>query len=870
MKDEHTNEITENDQVEQEEKHVVKSVSGMYKNWFLDYASYVILERAVPHVYDGFKPVQRRILHAMKRLDDGRYNKVANIVGFTMQYHPHGDSSIADALVQLGQKDLLIDTQGNWGNIYTGDRAAASRYIEARLTKFALDVVFNQKTTVWKTSYDGRNKEPVNLPVKFPLLLAQGVEGIAVGLASKILPHNFIELIDATIKYYKNEEFVIYPDFLTGGFIDVSRYNDGLRGGKVRVRAKIDKKESDKQLVVSALPFGKNTGSLIDSIVSANEKGKIKIKRVDDKTSDRVRVIITLLPGTDLDQTIDALYAFTDCEISISPNVCVIDENKPRFITVTEILKISADRAIALLKEELQIRLGELAEAWHFSSLEKIFIENRIYIKIEECETWASIISTIDEGLEPFKPLLKRDVTKDDIIKLTEIKIKRISKYDAFKADEQLKSLETEIEEVEYNLAHIIQYTIDYFLRIKEKYSKGRERKTEIRNFDEIIASNVAIANKKLYVNKKEGFAGMELKKEEFVADCSDIDDVIVFRKDCSYFITKISDKFFIGNKIIHIAILKRNDVRTIYNVVYRDGNSGRSYIKRFAVKAVTRDKEYMLSKSEKNSEILYFSANPNGEAETILVKLKPKPRIRVKEWEYGFGEIAIKNRNAQGNILTKHSVHKIVMKSKGGSTLGGEKIWFDKSVYRLKKEETETSKYIGEFELEDKVLVVRNTGHYKTTSTDISNHFQRDLVYLEKYDENKIYNAIYYNAEQKYYYLKRFTFDNIDNEQRFIGDHEKSFLVEIIDVENPFIEIKFGGEDKMRDSEVIIADDFIKVKSISARGKRLTTYKTSKIQFIRPKEPEVKEKRKTPEDKNSSEPEFEIIRPTDEKTIFD
>jgi len=870
MKDENTNEITEKNQAEHEEKHVVKSVSGMYKNWFLDYASYVILERAVPHVYDGFKPVQRRILHAMKRLDDGRYNKVANIVGFTMQYHPHGDSSIADALVQLGQKDLLIDTQGNWGNIYTGDRAAASRYIEARLTKFALDVVFNPKTTVWKTSYDGRNKEPVNLPVKFPLLLAQGVEGIAVGLASKILPHNFIELIDACIKYYKNEEFVLYPDFLTGGFIDVSRYNDGLRGGKVRVRAKIDKNVSERQLIVSALPFGKNTGSLIDSIVSANDKGKIKIKRVDDKTSDSVRVIITLLPGTDLDQTIDALYAFTDCEISISPNVCVIDEDKPRFITVSEILKVSADRALSLLKEELQIRLGELAEAWHFSSLEKIFIENRIYIKIEECETWDSIITTIDEGLEPFKLLLKRLVTREDITKLTEIKIKRISKYDAFKADKQLKSLENEIKEIENNLAHIVQYTIDYFLTIKEKYSKGRERKTEIRNFDEIIASNVAIANKKLFVNKKEGFAGMELKKEEFVADCSDIDDVIVFRKDCSYFVTKISDKFFIGNKIIHIAILKRNDTRTIYNAVYRDGGSGRAYIKRFAVKAVTRDKEYMLSKSEKNSEILYFSANPNGEAETILVKLKPKPRIRVKEWEYSFGEIAIKNRNAQGNILTKHAVHKIIMKSKGGSTLGGEKIWFDKSVYRLKKEETETSKYIGEFAVEDKVLVVRNTGDYKTTSTDTSNHFQRDLVYLEKYDENKIYNAIYYNAEQKYYYLKRFTFDSIDNEQRFIGEHKKSFLVEITDIENPFIEIKFGGEDKMKDPEVIIADDFIKVKSIAARGKRLTTYKTSKIQFIKPKEPEIIEKTKTPDDKDSSELEFEIIRPTDEKTIFD
>ncbi len=869
MKDEYNNEITEENQLEQEE-HIIKSVSGMYKNWFLDYASYVILERAVPHVYDGFKPVQRRIMHAMKRLDDGRYNKVANIVGFTMQYHPHGDASIADALVQLGQKDLLIDTQGNWGNIYTGDRAAASRYIEARLTKFALDVVFNPKTTQWKMSYDGRNKEPINLPVKFPLLLAQGVEGIAVGLASKILPHNFIELIDASIKYYKNEEFILYPDFLTGGFIDISKYNDGLRGGKVRVRAKILKSDDNKQLIVSELPFGKNTGSLIDSIVSANDKGKIKIKKVDDKTSDKVRVIITLLPGTDLDQTIDALYAFTDCEISISSNVCVVDEDKPRFITVTEILKISADKALALLKEELQIRLGELAEAWHFSSLEKIFIENRIYIKIEDCETWEEIITTIDKGLDPFKILLNRVVTRDDITKLTEIKIKRISKYDAFKADKLIKSLEEEIEKVKYNLAHIVQYTIDYFLRIKEKYSKGRERKTEIRNFDEIIASNVAIANKKLYVNRKEGFAGMELKKEEFVADCSDIDDVIVFRKDCSYFITKISDKFFIGNKIIHIAILKRNDTRTIYNAVYRDGKSGRAYIKRFAVKAVTRDKEYSLSKSDKSSEILYFSANPNGEAETIFVKLKPKPRIRVKEWKFEFGEIAIKNRSAQGNILTKHAVHKITLSEKGISTLGGEKIWFDESTYRLKKEETETSKYIGEFSAEDKVLVVRNTGHYRTTSTEVSNHFQRDLTYIEKFNDKKIYNAIYYNAEQKYYYLKRFPFDGIDNEQSFIGEHEKSFLVEIIDVENPFIEIKFGGADKMRDPEVIIADDFIKVKSIAARGKRLTTYKVSKVKFIKPKEPEKKEIIEVPENKKVEELEFEIIRPEEEKTIFD
>lgn len=869
MKDENINEHNEPKNNEQDEQHVVKTVSGMYKNWFLDYASYVILERAVPHVYDGFKPVQRRIMHAMKRLDDGRYNKVANIIGFTMQYHPHGDASIGDAIVQLGQKELLIDTQGNWGNVFTGDRAAAARYIEARLTKFALDVVFNPKTTKWKASYDGRNKEPVHLPVKFPLLLAQGVEGIAVGLASKILPHNFIELIDASVKYLKNEEFQLFPDFLTGGFIDVSKYNDGLRGGKVRVRAKIEKTNSKNELLITQLPFGKNTGSLIDSIVSANEKGKIKIKKVVDKTSDQVRIVVSLLSGSDLDQTIDALYAFTDCEISISSNVCVIDDEKPNFVTVSEILKISADRTLALLKEELQIRLAELAEAWHFSSLEKIFIENRIYIRIEECETWEAIIETIDEGLTPFKPMLKREVTVDDITRLTEIKIKRISKYDAFKADRQIKALEDEIEEVEYNLAHIVQYTIDYFERIKEKYGKGKERRTEIRNFDDIVASNVAVANKKLYVNRKEGFAGMELKKDDYVSDCSDIDDIIIFRKDCTYVVTKVSDKFFIGNNVIHIAVFKRNDTRTIYNVAYRDGKSGTTYVKRFFVKSVTRDREYNLSKSEKFSEVLYFSENPNGEAEKIYVKLKPKPRLRVREWEFDFSEIAIKNRNAQGNILTKHSVHKIIMRSKGESTLGGEKVWFDESTFRLKKEEVENSRFLGEFNLDDKVLVVRKTGHYRTTTTDTSNHYSRDLVYLEKFNDKKVYNAIYYNADQKYHYLKRFTFDNIDDEQSFIGDHEKSFLVEVTDIENPLVELTFGGSDKGREPETFEADEFIKVKSVAARGKRLSTYKLASMKFIKPEKPETKEK-KDPTDKPPvNEPEFEIIRPSDEPTIF-
>lgn len=864
-KDKEHNEKTE--EQKSEKQHNLKTVSGMYRTWFLDYASYVILERAVPHVNDGLKPVQRRILHAMKRLDDGRFNKVANIIGYTMQYHPHGDASIGDAIVQIGQKDLMIETQGNWGNIFTGDNAAASRYIEARLSKFALEVAFNPKTTKWKQSYDGRNKEPMHLPMKFPLLLAQGVEGIAVGLASKILPHNFIELIDASINYLKDEPFELFPDFPTGGMIDVSKYNDGQRGGKVRVRAKIEK-DDKKTLTITEIPFGKTTSSLIDSIISANDKGKIKIKKIEDKTAAEVRIIIHLIPGISPDQTIDALYAFTDCEVSISPNTCVIEDDKPRFIGATEILRISTDRTLELLKEELFIRKMELDEAWHFSSLEKIFIENRIYIQIEECETWEAIIETIDKGLEPFKPLLRREVTQEDIAKLTEIKIKRISRYDAFKADEHIKALEEEMKQIDYDLAHIVEYTIAYFKRIKEKYSQGRERKTEIRNFDNIIATEVVVANEKLYVNWQDGFAGIGLKKDEFVCDCSDIDDIIVFRRDGTYYITKVTEKFFIGTNAIHINVFKKNDERTIYNAVYRDGKSGNTYIKRFYVSGVTRDKEYKLTTDHKLSEVLYFSANPNGEAETIFVKLKPKARLKIRTFDFDFSEIAIKNRNSLGNILTKNAVHKISMKEKGDSTLGGMKIWFDDAVYRLNTDAR--GKFIGEFKGSDKIIEVRKSGFFRTTSFDLTNHYNDDVVLIEKFNPSKVFNLLFYDGEQQFPYLKRFTFEDYEIEQSIIGEHEDSYFIAISGVENPLVEIRFGGKYRSRTPEVFSCDEFIKVKSFRARGKRLSGYDIEKMRFIEP-EITVQTQMKLEENVNDDgkvqknlfgEPEFEIIRP--------
>jgi topoisomerase-4 subunit A len=812
--------------------HTMVHLSGMYQDWFLDYASYVILERAVPHLNDGLKPVQRRILHSMKRLDDGRYNKVANIIGHTMQFHPHGDASIGDALVQLGQKELLVDTQGNWGNILTGDGSAAPRYIEARLSKFALDVVFNPKTTEWKLSYDGRNKEPVTLPVKFPLLLNQGVEGIAVGLASKILPHNFIELIDASILYLKGKEFEILPDFPTGGMADFSRYNDGIRGGAVKVRARIEKLDK-KHLVITEIPYGKTTTSLIESIVKANEKGKIKIKKIDDNTAGKVEIIVRLASGVSSDKTLDALYAFTDCEVSISPNSCVIEDEKPVFMGVQEMLEHSVDNTVALLKLELEIRLNELETDWHFSSLEKIFIEKRIYRDIEECETWESIIETIDSGIKPYKKLLRREVTHEDIVKLTEIRIKRISKFDSFKADEHIKSIEEGIKEVKNHLDNIIPYTINYYKQIKKKYGKGKNRQTEIRNFDTIVATKVVAINQKLYVNRKEGFFGTSLKKDEFVCDCSDIDDILTVRRDGSFQVTKIDEKVFAGKDIIHIAVFKKNDSRTIYNLVYRDGKSGNAMMKRCAITGITREKEYNLTKHNKNSRILYLSANPNGEAETIKVTLKPKPRIRNLNFELDFSELAIKGRDAHGNILTKNSVHKIVMKEKGVSTLGGRKIWFDEDVLRLNADGR--GRLLGEFAGHDRLLVITRSGKFRLSTFDLENHFEDDLYILEKYKPKKVYSVIYFDAEQNFYYVKRFMLEPVEKVLGFIGDHPDSRMISITEVEYPRFEISFGGKNKDREPEIIEVAEFIGVKSYKAKGKRLTKYQVDLVKELEP-----------------------------------
>jgi len=812
--------------------HTVTALSGMYQNWFLDYASYVILERAVPEIFDGLKPVQRRILHSMKRMDDGRFCKVANIIGHTMQFHPHGDASIGDALVQLGEKDLLIDTQGNWGNILTGDGAAAPRYIEARLSKFALDVVFNPKTTEWKLSYDGRNKEPVTLPVKFPLLLSLGVEGIAVGLASKILPHNFIELIDATVDYLQGKEFTIYPDFPTGGFIDVSRYNDGQRGGVIKARAKIDKVDK-KELIITEIPFGKTTSSLIESIIKANEKGKIKIRKIDDNTSANVEIVIQLMPGVSPDMTIDALYAFTDCEYSISPNTCVISGSKPSFMGVSDILKHSADRTVKLLKTELEIKKGELQEEWHMSSLEKIFIEERIYRDIEECETWESVIVAIDKGLKPFKKKLLREVTRDDIIQLTEIKIKRISKYDSKKANEHIKGIEIELEEVKNHLRNIIPFTINYFKQIKKKYGKGRERKTEIRNFDTIHAAKVVANNAKLYANFKEGFIGTGLKKDEFVCDCSDIDDIITIRKDGVYLITKVAEKVFVGNDIIYAQVFLKNDERTIYNIVYQDGKDGPLLAKRCAIAGLTRDKEYNLTRAKTGSKIVYFSANPNGEAEVIKVYHKPKARLKKLEFEFDFGQLNIKGKSSMGNILTKNPVHKISLKEKGLSTLGGRKIWFDDAVFRLNVDSR--GSYLGEFGGDDKILVITKNGFFRHTGFDLSNHFEDNILVIEKYRPGKVYSVIYWDAEQKYYYLKRFTIEESEKPQCFINEHPESKLVSITEVEYPRFEIQFGGKHKNRDNEIIEVAEFIGVKSYKAKGKRLTSFMVDNIHEIEP-----------------------------------
>jgi len=812
--------------------HSVTALSGMYQDWFLDYASYVILERAVPDLNDGLKPVQRRILHSMKRMDDGRFNKVANIIGHTMQFHPHGDASIGDALVQLGQKELLIDTQGNWGNVLTGDGAAAPRYIEARLSKFALDVIFNPKTTEWKLSYDSRNKEPVTLPVKFPLLLALGVEGIAVGLASKILPHNFIELIDATIEYLQGKNFVIYPDFPTGGFIDVSKYNEGQRGGVVKVRSKIEKIDK-KTLVITEIPFGKTTSSLIESIIKANEKGKIKIRKIDDNTSSKVEIMIHLMPGVSPDKTIDALYALTDCEYSISPNTCVIAGNKPSFMGVSTILKHSADRTVELLKAELEIRKNELQEEWHMSSLEKIFIEKRIYRDIEECETWEGVIAAIDNGLKPYKKKLLREVTREDIIQLTEIKIKRISKYDAKKANEHIKGIETELDEVKNHLSNIVPFTINYFKQIKKKYGKGRERKTEIRSFDTILATKVVASNARLYINYKEGFIGTGLKKDEFVCDCSDIDDILVIRKDGVYLITRVAEKVFVGSDILYAQVFLKNDERTIYNIVYQDGKDGPLLAKRCAITGLTRDKEYNLTRGTPGSKIVYFSANPNGEAEVIKVHHKPKARLKKVVFEFDFGQMNIKGKSSMGNILTKNAVHKITLKEKGLSTLGDRKIWFDDSVFRLNVDGR--GLFLGEFSADDKILVITKSGFFRHTGYDLSNHFEENFLVIEKFRPEKVYSSVYWDAEQKYYYLKRFMIEESEKPLCFINEHPESRLVSITEVEYPRFEIHFGGKHKNRDAEIIEVAEFIGVKSYKAKGKRLTSFTVENIQELEP-----------------------------------
>jgi topoisomerase-4 subunit A len=838
--------------------HKTVHLSGMYEDWFLDYASYVILERAVPEIRDGLKPVHRRILHAMKEMDDGRYNKVANIIGNTMKYHPHGDASIGDALVQLGQKDYLIDTQGNWGNVATGDRAAAPRYIEARLSAFAKEVVFNPKTTNWKDSYDGRNKEPISLPVKFPLLLLQGVEGIAVGLASKILPHNFNELIDASIAYLRGKNFEIYPDFSTGGYIDVSQYKDGKRGGKIKVRAKI--KQLDKRsLEISDLPFGVTTLALIDSIISANDKGKIKIQKVDDNTAENVEIIIHLPKGVSPDQTIDALYAFTKCEQSISPNSCVINDDKPSFLGMKEILRYSTDHTVSLLKLELEIAKAELMEKWHFSSLEKIFIENRIYHDIEESETWEEVLETIDKGLTPYKKLFKREITKDDIIRLTEIKIKRISKYNTFKADEIIKNIELEIEEVENHLANLIDFAINYFKQIKKKYGKGKERKTEIRNFEDIDATKVAALTEKLYIDRSEGFAGTALKKHEFITECSDIDDIIIFRKDGTFFVTKVSPKFFVGKDILHIGVFKKNDNRTIYNYIYRDGRQGAARVKRFFVTSITRDKEYVLTKGAKYSKVLYFTVNPNGEAEKIKVYLVPKPKLRKTSFEFDFSTLSIKGKGSQGNILTQHAINKIVVKEEGVSTLEAIKIWYDESIKRIN--EDERGIFLGSFKGDDRILVIRENGTLKLTNYDLSKHFSEGVIHIEKFDKNKIFSVLYWDADQQKYYLKRFRLDentSTDRVYEFIGDNEKNKLIAFSLDYLPQLLIVFDTKKngKEYEDEIINVDEFIGIKGITAKGKRITTKFTKKLHFIEPlpyETPEEKEeiKEETKPDNN-------------------
>lgn len=841
----------------------VKHLSGMYKNWFLDYASYVILERAVPHIEDGLKPVQRRILHSMKRMDDGRYNKVANIVGHTMQFHPHGDASIGDALVQMGQKDLLIDTQGNWGNILTGDRAAAPRYIESRLSKFALETVFNPKTTEWQLSYDGRNKEPITLPVKFPLLLAQGAEGIAVGLSSKILPHNLNEICDAAIKYLKGKGFHLYPDFPTGGSIDVSKYNDGQRGGSLKVRAKIEKIDN-KTLVIREIPFSKTASTLQDSITKAVEKGKLKIRKVEDMTASEVEIQLHLTPGTSSDKTMDALYAFTDCEINISPNCCVIADQKPQFLTISDVLRHSAEHTKALLQRELEIRKGELEEQLFFNSLERIFIEERIYKerKFETSKNMDEVVAFVDSKLEPYKKTFIREVTRDDILRLLEIKMQRILKFNKDKADELIQKIKAEIADIEKDLNEMVRVTIEWFKHLKDKYGKNFPRRTEIKSFDTIIAAKVVDANEKLYIDRKGGFIGTGLKKAEFIQNCSDLDDVIIFYKDGKYKVIRIADKIFVGKNILHVQVFKKNDKRTIYNTVYRDGADGIYYIKRFNVTSITRDKDYDLTQGTPGSKVIYFTANPNGEAEVIKVTLDPSPCKKRKNifLERNFSDIMIKGKTAKGNILTKENIHRISLKSHGHSTLGGRKVWFDPDVNRINYEEQ--GELLGEFNDNDSILVVLDDGNFYITNFDSSNHYEENILRLEKFDADKPWTAVVYDADnQGYPYLKRFQMEATKRHQNFIGENPSSKLVLLTDQTYPRIEVTYGGADAGRGKEEIDAEDFVGVKGFKAKGKRISTFKIAKITELEPlrfPEPEEVEEDTDEEETPDAQPKTE------------
>ncbi len=810
-------------------------LSGMYENWFIDYASYVILERAIPHIEDGLKPVQRRILHVMKESDDGHYTKVAGIVGDTMHYHPHGDASIGDALVQLGQKELLIDTQGNWGNILTGDGAAAPRYIEARLSEFALEVAFDSKVTDWTMSYDGRNREPITLPVKFPLLLAQGAEGIAVGLSCKILPHNFNEILDAAVAYLKGEEFHLYPDFPTGGYVDVNNYRDGERGGSVRVRTKIEKVDN-KTLLVKDLPYGKTTSTLIDSILRAAEKGKIKIKKVEDNTSSTAEIIVTLQPGTSSDKAIDALYAFSDCETSISPNICVIKDEKPQFLTATHLLQFSVDHTKDILRRELEIQRLDTMESLFFASLEKIFIEERIYKDrgYEQAKDEDAAVAHIDKRLEPFKPQFYRAITRDDILRLMEIKMKRIVKFNSDKADNYIAMLNERLADIDYKLAHLVEHTINWYENLKKKYGHLHPRKTTIRDFDTIVASKVAEANEKLYINRQEGFIGTSLKKDEYICNCSDIDDIIIFYKDGKYKVVKVAEKIYVGKNVMHVAVYKRNDNRTIFNVLYTDGRGGTTYMKRFAVTGVTRDREYDLTQGKPGSKILWFTVNPNGEAEVLRITLKPKKHLRVLQFDIDLADLAIKGRTARGNMVTKNEIHRITLKEQGRSTLGDREVWFDQDILRLNYEGHGIS--LGKFAGDDRVLVIMKNGDFYTTTSEATNHYEEGILRIMKYEAGMVWTAILNDADQGYVYLKRFTLDDNNKKQRMIGDNPQSTLILLTNEKYPRFEVKFGGDDSFRENMIVDGEEFIAVKSFHAKGKRLTNYNVEAVTELEPR----------------------------------